>query len=95
MFGRWLGGLFPKPPRPSAYIDAFLSGELTLAKFASNIGDGWVGSDLEDWSWLKQIHEIEKRYNPDFPRGIGDAWRNPSALEELRALSIEFRATGK
>jgi hypothetical protein len=91
---RWLRRLFPAAPRPSAYIDSFLSGKISLEKFASNVGDGWVGSDLGDWTWLDRIHDIEKRYNPNFPVGL-NAWRNPAAIEELRRLSADLRASGK
>ena len=92
---RWLGKIFPKPPRPSVYIQRFLSGEVDRSTFVSNIGDGWIGSDLADWNWLKQVHEIEKRYNPDFPAGMGEVWLKPEAIEELRALAVELRASGK
>ena len=92
---RWLRMLFPPAPRPSAYIDSFLTGAITLDEFASNVGDGWVGSDLGDWTWLDRIYEIEKRYNPDFPAGLGDVWQNSAAIEELRQLSAELRDSGR
>ena len=91
----WLRNLFPRPPLPSAYIQSFLSGEIERSTFVSHIGDGWIGSDLGDWDWLKQVNEIEKRHNPDFPTGIGDVWLKPEAIEELRVLAIELRASGK
>ena len=95
MLRAWLRKLLPPPPRPSAYISQFLAGEISPETFGSNIGDGWVGSDLKDWSWLDRIYDIEKRYNPDFPSGEAGAWRSPDAIDELRALAVELRASGK
>ena len=95
MFKWLLSRLFPKAPLPSDYIDQFLAGAISAETFVSNIGDGWIGSDIGDWDWLNQIYEIEQRYNPDFPGGRGEVWWNPDAQAELAKLSADLRAIGR
>jgi hypothetical protein len=83
------------PPLPSDYIAQFLDGEITVSEFASNICDGWIGSDSKDWGWQHQLYDIEKRYNPDFPGGSWDAWCKEEALADLRQLMVELRTAGR
>ncbi len=95
MLRRWWKSLFPPPPLPSAYIQSFLDGSISSDEFDSNVGDGWVGSDSDDWSWLNRFYDVVRRFDPDFPGSALDVWDNEEARNELRQLVAELRRVGR
>ncbi len=97
MLRGWLKRLLDsaKPPLASEYIAQFLAGELTYEEFNSNIGDGWVGSGSDNWDWLQRLHDIARRYDPDFPWGDARVWEIEQARQDLHGLMEELRAAGR
>jgi hypothetical protein len=75
-------------PRPSEFVDSFLSGELSTEKFERNFVDGWldfgpVGNGFED------------RAIALLTRGEGgERWHDGALLRDLKNLANDMANAG-
>ena len=93
MPGWWRRRLL-KPPLPSEFIGRYLDGKVTHDEFASSIGEGWIGSNIADRTWLDEVYSIERQHNPDFPNISLDSFKSDAALDQLRSLRSDFLSRG-